>query len=144
MSQGIRCHQLAMYVVIESPLQMLADSPSNYLKEKDAMDFLSPVPTVWDTTIVLDGKVSDYILMARKTGNKWYLGAMADWEARDLRVDLGFLPDGDYTVEIWQDGINADRYASDYKRIIKPVNNNSKLDMHLVPGGGWVGVIEKR
>ena len=141
MSQGTRCHQLAMYVIYESPLQMLADSPSNYMKEIDAMDFLTPVPTVWDTTLVLDAKVSDYILMARKTGNKWYLGAMTDWDARNLKVDFGFLPDGNYTLEIWQDGINADRYASDYKRITKAVSKNTKLDIHLAPGGGWVGVI---
>ena len=141
MSQGTRCHQLAMYVIYESPLQMLADSPSNYMKEKDAMDFLSPVPSIWDTTIVLDAKVSYYILMARKSGNKWYLGAMTDWDARDLKVDFGFLPDGNYTLEIWQDGINADRYASDYKRITKAVSKNTKLDIHLAPGGGWVGVI---
>ncbi|NOX84384.1 MAG: glycoside hydrolase family 97 protein, partial [Chlorobi bacterium] len=141
MSQGTRCHQLAMYVVYESPLQMLADSPSNYMKEKDAMDFLTPVPTVWDTTVVLGAKVSDYILMARKSGNKWYLGAMTDWDARDLQVDFGFLPDGNYTLEIWQDGINADRYASDYKRITKAVNKDTKLDIHLAPGGGWVGVV---
>ncbi len=141
MSQGTRCHQLAMYVIYESPLQMLADSPSNYMKEIDAMDFLTPVPTVWDTTLVLDAKVSDYILMARKTGNKWYLGAMTDWDARNLKVDFGFLPDDNYTLEIWQDGINADRYASDYKRITKAVSKNTKLDIHLAPGGGWVGVI---
>ena len=141
MSQGTRCHQLAMYVIYESPLQMLADSPSNYMKEIDAMDFLTPVPTVWDTTLVLDAKVSDYILIARKTGNKWYLGAMTDWDARNLKVDFGFLPDGNYTLEIWQDGINADRYASDYKRITKAVSKNTKLDIHLAPGGGWVGVI---
>ena len=113
MSQGTRCHQLAMYVVYESPLQMLADSPSNYLKEKDAMDFLSPVPTVWDTTIVLDAKVSDYILVARKSGNKWYLGAMGDWDAHDLQANLDFLPEGDFILQI---------------------------NIHLAPGGGWVGV----
>ncbi len=141
MSQGTRCHQLAMYVIFESPLQMLADSPSNYLKEKDAMDFLSPVPTVWDTTIVLEAKVSDYIVIARKFDNKWYLGAMGDWDEHDLQADLGFLPEGDYILNIWQDGINADRYASDYKRITQTVNNGSKLNIHLAPGGGWVGVI---
>lgn len=90
MSQGTRCQQLAMYVVFESPLQMLADSPSNYLREAEAMDFLSRVPTVWDETRVLKAKIADYVVVARRKGEIWYLAAITDWTPRDLEISLDF------------------------------------------------------
>jgi len=144
MSQGTRCHQLAMYVVFESPLQMLADNPSNYRKEKESMEFLSAVPTTWDDTRVLDAKISEYILMARKKGDIWYLGALNDWNEREMTVDFSFLGEGDYTVEIWQDGVNADKHAADFKKVIKTVNRQSKLPIHLASGGGWAGVVYQK
>ena len=98
MSQGTRCHQLAMYVVYESPLQMLADTPTNYLREPEAMAFLSRVPTVWDETIALDGKVGEYVLVARRNGANWYVGAMTSWTPRDLSLDLSFLGAGNYDM----------------------------------------------
>ena len=94
MALGTRCHQLGMYVVFESPLQMLADSPSNYMREPEAMEFLGPVPTVWDETKVLDAKLGEYVLLARRSGRDWYVGAMTNWTGRDLDVDLSFLPYG--------------------------------------------------
>ena len=117
MSLGTRCHQLAMYVIYESPLQMLSDSPSNYLREPEIMEFLGPVPTEWDETRVLDGKISDYVIVARRSGSDWYVGAMTDWEPRDLEVDFSFLPEGNFQMTSYQDGVNADRYASDYKML---------------------------
>ena len=138
MSQGTRCHQLAMYVVYESPLQMLCDSPSNYLRELECMEFLSRVPTVWDDTRVLDAKIGEYILLARKSGNDWYVGAMTNWTARELEVDFSFLDAGNYNIEIYQDGINADRNAMDYKKVVRTVAKNEKLNIHLAPGGGWI------
>ena len=102
------------------------------------MDFLSKVPTVWDTTIVLDAKVADYILIARRNGNEWYLGAMTDWTPRDLTIDFSFLPNGKYNIEYYQDGINADRYAGDYKKLKSEINPSDKMGIHLAPGGGWV------
>lgn len=143
MSQGTRVHQLAMYVVYESPLQMLADSPSNYMKEPEIVSFLSKVPTTWDETIVLEAKVSDYVIIARKSGDDWYIGAMTDWTSRKFQIDLSFLDGGKYNAEIYQDGINADRYASDYKRVIKVISKNDKIDIDLAPGGGWVARIHK-
>ncbi len=104
MSQGTRCQQLAMYVVYESPLQMLADSPTHYLENEECMDFLSVVPTVWDETWVLDAKVADYVLLARRSGDEWYIGAMSDWTPRDLEADLAFLDEGQYKAIIYQDG----------------------------------------
>ena len=141
MSQGTRCHQLAMYVVYESPLQMLCDNPSNYLKEKECLDFLSIVPTVWDTTIVLDAKVADYVLIARRNGEDWYIGGMTDWTSRDLEVDFSFLPKGKYTIEYYKDGINANRYAGDYKKVKAEINSSDKMEIHLAPGGGWAARI---
>ncbi len=138
MSQGTRCHQLAMYVVFESPLQMLCDSPSNYLRELECTEFLAKVPTVWDNTRVLDAKVAEYILLARKSGTDWYVGAMTNWTPRDLTVDFSFLDDVNYTVVIYQDGANADRNAVDYKKVQKTIAKNDKLTIHLAPGGGWV------
>ena len=141
MALGTRCHQLAMYVVFEGPLQMLADTPSNYLREPEAMEFLSAVPTEWDETKVLDAKIADYVLVARRNGRDWYVGAMSDWTARDLDVDLSFLPDGNFTMDAYQDGINADHNASDYKKTSSQVSQATRLKIHLAPGGGWAARI---
>jgi alpha-glucosidase len=137
MAMGTRCHQLAMYVVYEAPLQMLSDSPSNYSREPEAMEFLGPVPTQWDETKVLDAKIAEYVLVTRRNGRDWYVGAMTDWDARDVEVDFSFLPDGNFTLEAYQDGVNADRNASDYKKSSMQVNRTTKLKIHLAPGGGW-------
>ncbi|PYQ15465.1 MAG: alpha-glucosidase [Acidobacteria bacterium] len=144
MSMGTRCHQLAMYVVFESPLQMLADSPSSYLAEPEIMEFLGPVPTVWDETRVLDAKIADYVVVARRHGRDWYLGAMTDWTARDLDVDLAFLPDGRFELDAYQDGVNADRWASDYSRVRRDVDKTARLKLHLAEGGGWAAVLHPK
>jgi alpha-glucosidase len=141
MALGTRCQQLAMYVVFESPLQMLADSPSNYLREPEAMEFLASVPTEWDETKVLDARIAEYVLVARRNGHDWYVGAMTDWTPRDLEVDFSFLPEGDFTMEAYKDGVNADRMASDYRKSSLQVNKSSKLKIHLAPGGGWAARI---
>ena len=137
MSQGTRCHQLAMYVVFESPLQMLADSPSNYLREADAMEFLSAVPVVWDETRVLDGRIGDYVVVARRSGRDWYVGAMTDWTARELEIDLSFLPAGAFRMDAYQDGVNAERRGEDYRRVQDQVTSASRLTIRLAEGGGW-------
>ena len=141
MSLGTRCHQLAMYVVFESPLQMLADNPSNYLKEPECMKFLSKVPVVWDETVVLEGKLGDYVAVARKNGEEWYVGAMTDWEARTLSIDLSFLGAGQYKIDIYQDGVNAGRFAEDFKTITREVTAQDKLAIEMAPGGGWAARI---
>ena len=143
MSLGTRCHQLAMYVVYESPLQMLADSPSNYLREQEAMEFLAAVPTEWDETKALDGRIADYVLVARRNGADWYVGAMTDWTSRELEVDFSFLPEGQFQMEAYQDGANADRYGSDYKLVKSQVNKTTKLKIQLAPGGGWAARIHQ-
>jgi len=144
MSMGTRCHQLAMYVVYESPLQMLADSPSNYLREPEAMEFLGPVPTVWDETRVLDGKIGDYVAVARRHGRDWYVGAMTDWTARDLDIDLSFLPEGSFELDAYADGLNADRWASDYARTKSDADRTRRVKVHLAEGGGWAARLRPR
>ncbi len=144
MSSGTRCHQLAMYVVFESPLQMLCDNPSNYYKEPECMEFLSVVPSVWDDTKVLKGQVGDYVAIARRSGDTWYIGAMTDWDARDLSLDLDFLGDGNYSMSVWKDGVNADKHAADFAQENQDVNSASKINIKMAPGGGWAAIIEKK
>jgi alpha-glucosidase len=143
MALGTRCQQLAMYVVYESPLQMLSDSPSNYLREPEAMEFLAAVPTEWDETKVLDARMADYVVIARRSGHDWYVGAMTDWTPRNVEIDLSFLPDGSFTMEAYQDGVNADRNASDYKKITEKVTRATKLKLALAGGGGWAARIHQ-
>jgi len=144
MSQGTRCQQLAMYVVFESPLQMLADSPSNYRREPESLAFLAAVPTVWDQTRVLGAAVGEHILVARQRGREWYVGALTNWDARDLAVDLSFLGSGQFRAEIFRDGANAHRVGVDYAREEKAVTAADRLPVHLAPGGGWVARIVPR
>ena len=143
MSLGTRCHQLGMYVVFESPLQMLSDSPSNYLREPEIMEFLAPVPSVWDDTKVLDARIAEYALVARRSGKDWYVGAMTNWTGRNLEVDFSFLPAGTFWLEAYADGANADRMASDYKRTRTQITRDTRLKITLAPGGGWAARIHQ-
>ena len=140
MSQGTRCHQLAEYIVFDAPLTMLCDSPSNYLQEPECTEFIASVPTVWDETIALDGKIGEYVVMARRKGDAWYIGALNGWEARDLEIDLSFLPADKTRGTAYQDGVNAHRAARDYKKTGAQVSGG-KVKAHLAPGGGYVLII---
>jgi len=142
MSLGTRAHQLALYVVFESPLQMLADSPSAYEAEPEVMDFLGPVPSTWDETRVLQAKLGDYVALARRKGGVWWIGAITDWSERDLALDLSFLPEGRFELDAFADGANADRWGSDYRRAKTPADRATKLTVHLAPGGGWAARLE--
>lgn len=141
MSQGTRCHQLAMFVVFEAPLQMLADNPTAYMKEQESTGFISKIPTITDETVALDGKVGEYVAIARRKDRNWFVGAMSNWQQRDITVDLSFLGAGSFEAEIFQDGVNADRDATDYKRIVRKVSSGDKLTVHLMNGGGWAARI---
>jgi alpha-glucosidase len=143
MTLGTRCHQLAMYVVYESPLQMLADSPSHYLREPEIMNFLGPVPSVWHETKVLHAKMGDYVAIARRHDREWYVGAMTDWTARELEIDFSFLPAGSYQLEAYEDGPNADRFGNDYRHKVTRVDKNTKLKIKLAGGGGWAARVRK-
>jgi len=141
MSQGTRCHQLAMYIMYEAPFEMLSDNPTAYMHEQESVNFISAVPTTFDETIALDGKVSEYASIARRKGDTWYVSAMSNWNARDIVVDLSFLKQGNYEAEIFTDGINADRDATDYKREVIKISAGQKLNVHLSTGGGWAARI---
>jgi alpha-glucosidase len=143
MSQGTRCNQLAMYVVFEAPLQMLADNPTTYMKEQECTDFITRVPTTFDETVPLDGKVGEYVALARKNGDNWYVGAMTNWDARNLTLDFSFLGDGVYQATVFKDGVNADRDATDYKREMMRISAGDKLSIQLAPGGGWAARLER-
>ena len=142
MSQGTRCHQLAEYVVFDSPLNMLCDSPSNYMREQECIRFISQIPTVWDDTFVLDGKVGEYIVVARRRGDNWYIGALGNWDTRELKVRL---PDDciGKRIEIFSDGVNAHRAAQDYQRTFGVLEQN-EIVVRLAPGGGWAACISSR
>ena len=144
MSQGTRCHQLALYMVLDSPLNMLCDSPSNYLEEPECCDFIASIPTVWDETRVLQGQAGQYILTARRKCNDWFVGGLTDWTGRDMEVDLSFLAEGEYDMVLVRDGLNAERKASDFKIIRKEVCAKDKIAVHLASGGGFAARFEKK
>ncbi len=141
MSKGTRCMQLAEYVIFEAPLQMLADNPTSYMNERECLDFITSVPTTFDETIPLDGRVGEWLAMARRKGDTWFVGALTNWTPHDGVIDLNFLPPGNYEAVIFKDGLNADREATDYKKETITVKAGDKLQVHLAPGGGWVARI---
>lgn len=141
MSQGTRVHQLALYVLYEAPFNMLADNPTNYKKEPESTGFIASVPTTFDETIALDGKIGEYAAIARRKGETWYIGAITNWDARDLELDLSFLPEGNYEAVIFKDGINADREATDYVREVVKISSGDELQIHMANGGGWAARI---
>jgi len=143
MSIGTRAHQLAMYIVFESGFQMLADNPFNYLKEPETTSFITSVPVTWDETKILDASVGEYIVTAKRKGEKWFIGAMGNDQKHDLKVETGFLkPNTNYQITLIKDGINADFQAMDFKRIVKPIKAGETIDINMVKDGGFVAVIE--
>jgi alpha-glucosidase len=135
MCQGTRAHQLAMYAVFESPLVMLSDYPESY-DHNPGMEFLDKVPTVWDETKVLNGEPAQYVTIARRHGDTWYLGAMTNWDARDLEIPFGFLGSGEYEAQIFADGADADKVATSLTISRRKVKTGEKFMLHLAPGGG--------
>src|SRR5260370_41164862 len=117
---------------------MLSDSPSNYLREPEIMEFLGPVPSEWDDTKVLDGKIAQYVAVARRNGKDWYVGAMTNWSPREMEIDFSFLTEGNFTLQPYQDGVNADRMSSDYRMSKTQENRGTKLKVKLGTGVGWV------
>ncbi len=143
-SQGTRVHQMAMYVVYESPLMMLADSPTNYRKEQECTTFISLVPVTWDETRVLAAKTGEYLVVARRKGSEWYVGAMTNWTPRTLMVELPFENNSEYMVESFADGINADNHAQDYLHLTKMPLKDNMIEIKMAPGGGWVARISEK
>ena len=144
MGQGTRAHStMALFVVFESPMQMLPDSPSDYYRERECTEFISKVPVEWDDLKVLHGKIGEYTVVARRNGDNWYIGAITNWDARPINITLDFLDDGEYQMEFVEDGINADTRAADYRIKTKTVTRKDTFNINLAPGGGWVARINK-
>ena len=143
MGMGTRCHNLAMYVIFESPFQMLCDSPSNYMKEPECMEFLSQVPTVWKNTIPLEAKVGEYVVIAREAEDgAWYIGAMAGESAQSFDIKMDFLPKGKYQAEVWKDGVNAAKHAEDFARKTFVVSNEDYIEVKMCNEGGYVAIFK--
>jgi len=131
-----------MYTLFEAPLQMLADSPSNYKKEPEYTAFIAQVPTVFDETIALSGEIGEHIAIARRKGSTWYVAAMTNWTPRQYSIDFSFLGEGNYQAEIFSDGVNADKDATDYCRKVQTINQEDKLQIYMAPGGGWTAILK--
>lgn len=144
MAPGTRAHQLALYMILYSPLNMLCDSPTNYRSEQQCTDFIASVPTVWDETIVLDGKMGEYIVTARRKGDDWFVGGITNWTPRDLTVNLGALDlPADAQILLFTDGANAHRNGNDYRCATVALPQSATLDIHLAPGGGFAAHITR-
>lgn len=136
MSMGTRCHQLAEYMIFDSPLCMLCDTPVNYEREQECTRFIASVPTVWDETRVIDGRVGEYIVTARRSGDVWYVGAICSWKAANVEIGLDFLGEGEWCAEVFRDGINASRNGTDYIREDVEVKRGESIVAEMAPGGG--------
>lgn len=143
MSKGTRVNQLAQYIVFEVPVQMLSDNPTIYMEEHECTDFITKVPTTFDETVPLDSKVAEYAAIARRKGDTWFVGAMTNWTPRELTIDFSFLGEGNYKAEVFKDGINADRDATDYKKEVINVNKGDRIKIKLMNGGGWAARLER-
>ncbi len=142
MSQGTRCRQLALYMVFDSPLTMLCDNPSNYMREQECTEFIASVPTAWDETRIIEGKMGEYIITARRKGNTWYVGGITNWTPRDITLDLAFTGKTAAKATLFADGANADRAARDYRKTQFDTTKDSKVKLHMAPGGGFAMKIE--
>lgn len=141
---GTRCHQLAEYVLFFGPTQMICDSPSNYKNEQESLKLIAEIPTVWDNSVPVAGKVGEYLIIARQKDDVWFVGGMSNWASRDVSFKTDFLPENtNFKATIYKDGINADRFATDYKIEEMSINSESNLKLHIAQGGGFVVKIEK-
>lgn len=142
MTMGTRCHQMAMYVIHDSPLTMLADSPTSYEREPEFTSFLSKIPVLWDETRILSGEIGKYIVTARRKGENWYIAGQTNWNPKEACVPLTFLSSGKYLCILYQDGLNAEKNASDYKLSYSQVNSNTELKVEMASGGGFLMKLE--
>ena len=143
-SMGTRCHQLACYVVHDSPFSMLCDAPTNYEKEQACVDFITSIPDTFDETRILLGKLGNYIVTARRNGHDWYVGGLASWDGKDVDLPLDFLPAGTYNATIVTDGINANHNAEDYRIGQKTLTPADRLNIRMASGGGFVMKLIKK
>ena len=143
-SIGTRAYQMALYVIFESGIQMLADNPTMYYRNQECTDFIASVPVVWDETKVLEAKVGEYIITARRKGNDWFIGAICNGKesVREFDLPLDFLENGkNYQLTSFEDGINAGRQAMDYRKKTSTVKQSDKIKIKMVRNGGWTGCL---
>lgn len=142
-SMGTRCHQLAAYIVHDSPFTMLCDAPTNYLNEQECVDFIASLPVEVDSTFIASGELGKYIVTVRKKDVNWYIGGMTNWDERDVQLDFSFLPEGmSYTAVLFKDGVNANKQAEDYRKETIWIDKDSRLTLHLASGGGFAMKLE--
>ncbi len=142
-SMGTRCHQLAAYIVHDSPFTMLCDAPTNYLNELECVDFIASLPVEVDSTFIASGELGKYIVTVRKKDVNWYIGGMTNWDERDVQLDFSFLPEGmSYTAVLFKDGVNANKQAEDYRKETIRIDKDSRLTLHLASGGGFAMKLE--
>lgn len=141
MGIGTRAHAMALWVVLNSPMTMLPDSPSDYYRESECTDFISHLPVTWDESLLLNGKIGKYTVMARRSGENWYIGAITNFDKRSLSINTDFLPTGKYLIEAITDGVNAHKRAEDYLKVTGNFSAGEKININLAPGGGWVARI---
>jgi len=144
MTMGTRCHQAAMYVIHDSPFTMLADNPSAYEREPEYTRFIASIPTDWDETIIPQGKMGEYIVTARRTGEDWYVAGQTNWNDRKINLKLDFLGAGKYKATILTDGANATKCATDYRLAQKEWTKDVEYLVSMAPGGGFVVHLEKQ
>jgi alpha-glucosidase len=145
MSQGTRCHQLAMFAVYDSPIQIFSGNPSTGFQEPAFMELLGRVPTHWDETLIPAARLGDYLVSARRKGSDWVIAALNDDTARTVSFPLSFLPPGQtFEATLCQDGLNADRYASDYVLKTLTVQQGTTLEVPLAAGGGFLMYLRPR
>jgi len=144
-TQGTRAHQVAEFVVFDQPFATMADSPSEYSKEQETLDFIVSIPLVYDDTRILQGRVGEYIVTARRHAASWYVGGLTSWTPRDIRLPLDFLKSGEsYRAKIFRDGINAEKLPVDYKiETREGLTSSDVLELHLAPGGGFAILFER-
>lgn len=141
-AMGTRAFQMALYVVLESGVQMLADNPTRYYQNDDCTRYIASVPTVWDETRCLSAKAGEYLVVAKRKGQKWFIGAITNGTPRDLTLSLSFLASGNHKLTAFKDGVNADYQAMHYNKIEQSVTSGTSLNIHLAKNGGWAAVIE--
>jgi alpha-glucosidase len=144
MGMGTRAHSMALFIIMESPMQMLPDSPSDYYRERECTEFISKIPVEWDELKVLEARIGEYTVIARRNGSDWFIGCITNWNSKEFDLNFDFLKEGEYEMEYVEDGINADTRAIDYRMKSKTVGKGDIETVRLAPGGGWIARIIKK
>ena len=144
MVMGTRAHEVAKFIIYESPLQMMADTPTNYMDEQETTNFIAQIPTTWDEVVPIAGTIGQYLIIAKRHGNDWYIGAMSNESGLESVIKLDFLDNSTYTVTTISDGINANTHAEDYTLSKQETHANDTLSISLASSGGWAAILTKQ